>query len=481
MGRGMGALALSCMVSLCAAGWDGAVVLDQGALQWGQYKEMKGVAGVPVVAREEPASVMAVCAGAGASAGVIRAQAPGQAFFSPDGSAISETERARMQTALDAVNRFDMLPIVILFDPDALCKLANAEAYEKAAALFQQTFTKANWFLPCVTDRSDDPGWPDGAVLCQRAGAAIHGVAPKQLVAAGASKPEANEALMKDGSQVAVIVARVAKPSEPSASLKAPCIEVLDAAALTDDILATLVRRSDQDRFYGWCASLDMDDSATRTAFLARLIDAVDVYQRAAYPSSPINPADTFSLKPGEKEEGFVSLFNGKDLAGWLPLTKPGDFEVREGAIQLMQKTGGWLRSWKRYGDFVLRIEFRIESGGNSGIYIRTSPGGRNSRIGFETQVFGDPARRTPIKDSCAAIYDVRPPDGHFMKPGLWNEYEIMCQGDTVRVKWNGHVVHDFRYGDIEALKHRCRKGFIGLQDHESKVEFRNIRIKELS
>ena len=66
------------------------------------------------------------------------------------------------------------------------------------------------------------------------------------------------------------------------------------------------------------------------------------------------------------------------------------------------------------------------------------------------------------------------------MKPGEWNEVEIMCRGLHVKITWNGHVVHDFEYDDLDFMRNRAVRGFIGLQDHQSSVKFRNLRIKRL-
>ncbi len=58
--------------------------------------------------------------------------------------------------------------------------------------------------------------------------------------------------------------------------------------------------------------------------------------------------------------------------------------------------------------------------------------------------------------------------------------YEVTCNGDDINIVLNGHVIHQLKYDDIDALKPRSRKGFIGLQDHHNTVEFRNIRIKPI-
>src|SRR6516165_10897030 len=76
-------------------------------------------------------------------------------------------------------------------------------------------------------------------------------------------------------------------------------------------------------------------------------------------------------------EEGFTSLFNGKNLDGW-NIMNNGKFEAKDGVIYL-NKGGGWLRSEKQYKDFDLRMDFRfMNKGADSGIFIRASMEGKN-------------------------------------------------------------------------------------------------------
>jgi hypothetical protein len=305
----------------------------------------------------------------------------------------------------------------------------------------------------------------------------LKAAAPRQLVAAGMSAPDGNAQLLQGENPVHVIVAHAAELNAVAAKVRGPVVELTPPSALVGDDLERAVRLVMEEPRYG--IAVEPTD-AERQDLLERLVKAVDHHQRATYPATAPDPQDTTSLKPGEKEDGFVSLFNGKDLTGWVQITKPENFVVKDGAIKLDKKTGGWLRSWDVYEDFVFRIEFKIVDKGNNGIYVRCGPVGRQSRMGFELQIFGDPAGLATSKESCAAIYDVKPPEGNFIKPGDWNEYELTCKGDTVKVVWNGHVVHQFNYNDFPELQPRSRKGFIGLQDHHNAVEYRNIRIKAL-
>jgi hypothetical protein len=183
-----------------------------------------------------------------------------------------------------------------------------------------------------------------------------------------------------------------------------------------------------------------------------------------------------------ERAEGFFPLFNGKDLNNWWVLgeNRQGFRVTRDGAIEWAAKGANALMSHQRFSDFVLRLEYKIEKDGNSGVYCRAPRDGRQSRIGFEVQLRGDYGGR-PDAQSTGAIYDVVAPRSvASKKPGEWNTLEIRCEGPRVQVWINGKQVQDVNFEQHPKLRYRLRKGFIGLQDHNRYVAFRNIRIKPL-
>jgi hypothetical protein len=211
----------------------------------------------------------------------------------------------------------------------------------------------------------------------------------------------------------------------------------------------------------------------------------------ASYEAIEAATADPAELQPWtpdnsvvseqERNEGFIALFNGRDLEGWYIVgsNKKG-FEVKDGNIEWVAKGASALRTVRRYNNFVLRLEYRIEDGGNSGVHLRAPRGGRASRIGFEAQIMGDHGKK-PVKDSTGSIYDQIPPRVNAnLAPWEWNSYEIICDGPHVKITLNGYVVQDLNFDDKEELKYRLREGFIHLTDHGNKVSYRNIRLKPL-
>jgi len=193
---------------------------------------------------------------------------------------------------------------------------------------------------------------------------------------------------------------------------------------------------------------------------------------------------------PPRPPKGFVSLFNGVNLEGWGEVG-PACWSVQDGVIACsgLSEGTGWLRSNRMYRDFILRLEYRISPGGNSGIFLRAPHYGRSSRLGMELQIQDD--GNSPPSNTCtSAVYSVVAPRVNPAKPaGEWNQVEITLKHRHLRVVWNGQVVHDIHLDDPALSANRPRThllyrrpnwGYIGLQNHRSRVEFRNIFLNEL-
>jgi hypothetical protein len=194
-------------------------------------------------------------------------------------------------------------------------------------------------------------------------------------------------------------------------------------------------------------------------------------------------------------EDGFVSLFNGKDLAGWqlAPQRRPSrGYLVESGAIICPPDGGGNLFTVKEYSNFVLRFEFRLSENTNNGIGIRAPLEGDAAYVGMEIQVLDDngPAYKGKLRPAQyhGSVYDVFPAEtGHLKPTGEWNNEEIVADGRRIKVTLNGAVIVD---ADLDTVKDPAilkkhpglqrTKGFVGFLGHNSPVAFRNIRIKEL-
>ena len=192
-------------------------------------------------------------------------------------------------------------------------------------------------------------------------------------------------------------------------------------------------------------------------------------------------------------EPEFVSLFDGKTLAGWTLQGKKGDgYVVKDGAIAVPSHGGGSLMTEKEYADFVFRFEFRLEEGSNNGLAIRSPlSSGSMAYEGMELQIIDNKAERyKDIKpwQKHGSLYHVFPAEtGHLKDAGEWNQQEVTAQGRMVKVVLNGHTILDVNLDDVkdpEILeKHpglQRTSGHIGFLGHDEPVEFRNIEIKEL-
>lgn len=200
-----------------------------------------------------------------------------------------------------------------------------------------------------------------------------------------------------------------------------------------------------------------------------------------------------YNLTPEEKAMGFVALFNGKNLNGWVG--NKVDYVVENGNIVIRPKEGshGNLFTEKEYGDFVFRFEFLLTPGANNGLGIRAPLEGDAAYVGMEIQILDNTA---PVYANLHAyqyhgsVYGVIPAKRGYLKPvGEWNSEEVRIKASKITVTLNGTVILD---GDIKeaskngTLDHKNhpglqrKKGHIGFLGHGSVVTFRNIRIKEL-
>jgi hypothetical protein len=190
------------------------------------------------------------------------------------------------------------------------------------------------------------------------------------------------------------------------------------------------------------------------------------------------------------QSKDFIPLFKGKDLTGWEVRSnnaKDKDkWEFKEGVLYA-RAGGGWIGTTKMYGDFVLKLEWKIFDGGNSGVFLRVpdvkstdSP----SYLGMEIQILDDNSpkyKNLKPYQYCGGLYHFQGPTKKMFKGvDVWNAYEITCKGEMISVVFNGEKVIDADATKDPVLAKRPRKGFIGLQNHNSGVEFRNVMIKTL-
>lgn len=187
--------------------------------------------------------------------------------------------------------------------------------------------------------------------------------------------------------------------------------------------------------------------------------------------------------------EGFVSLFNGKNLDGWIGATN--GYAVENGVLFCNPKTGGKLLTAKEYDNFILRFEFLVYTNSNNGLGIRCPVGGDAAYNGMELQILDDSGSQyTQLQpyQYHGSIYGVVPAKRGFQKKvGQWNFQEVRAIGSKITVILNGEVIVDADIASItDTVDHKQHpglhnaKGYIGWLGHGTRVDWRNIRIKEV-
>jgi hypothetical protein len=190
------------------------------------------------------------------------------------------------------------------------------------------------------------------------------------------------------------------------------------------------------------------------------------------------------------QKKGDRSLFNGKDLTGWKILNGKAKYEVKNGEIigtTVANEPNSFLVTEETFGDFILTLEFKIDSGTNSGIQFRSEskPDYQNGRVhGYQLEI--DPTQRNWTgglydegRRQWLYTLDYNPEARKALKMNEWNTARIECIGNSLRTFINGtpaaHVVDNM-----------TPKGFIALQVHSvnkaenagKQVRWKNIKIK---
>jgi len=211
------------------------------------------------------------------------------------------------------------------------------------------------------------------------------------------------------------------------------------------------------------------------------------------------------SLSSSEKNDGWISLFDGKTTDGWHTYGQPkagSAWNVEDGALHLDPKSKegrGDIVTSKEFSNFDLKVEWKISPKGNSGVifYVKEDPKIEESyQSGPEMQVLdndGHPDGKIH-KHRAGDLYDLIACSKETVKPvGEWNQVEIIANHGDLKLFLNGYnVVHTTMWDDnwkkmVAGSKFKewpvfgtFTSGRIDLQDHGNEVWFRNIKIKNL-
>ena len=201
-------------------------------------------------------------------------------------------------------------------------------------------------------------------------------------------------------------------------------------------------------------------------------------------------------------EDGFVPLFNGKDLAGWEQHSGKAEYRVEDGAIvgKTVANTGNsFLCSKEAYGDFILEFEFKVAQDMNSGVQFRSeffdkdteiTVDGKSKKIpadrvhGYQYEIDPSPRAYTGgVYDEARRgwLQDLKENEAarKAFKPGDWNLARIECKGPHITTFINGVKAADLS-------DPMTQRGIIGLQVHGigkkapgDEIRWRNIRIRK--
>ncbi|MFM7162357.1 MAG: DUF1080 domain-containing protein [Planctomycetaceae bacterium] len=188
---------------------------------------------------------------------------------------------------------------------------------------------------------------------------------------------------------------------------------------------------------------------------------------------SPVSRPTPNKLTPAEVEEGWISLFDGETLFGWKANNRETNWRVHAGVIEADAGPAGLLCTTSEFADYELRCEFRLASGGNSGIFLRTLLDPKEvTRDCYELNMC-DSHPAFPTGSLVGLVKPETPVSGE----GRWLEYRVKCQGRTIEVLLAGRLV--LKYTD-DRPQARFR-GLIGLQKNAGKAEYRNVFLRPLA
>ncbi|WP_041632798.1 DUF1080 domain-containing protein [Maribacter sp. HTCC2170] len=196
----------------------------------------------------------------------------------------------------------------------------------------------------------------------------------------------------------------------------------------------------------------------------------------------------------GLDDDGFVSLFNGENLDGWIG--NNNSYEAIDGMIVVNpngEGSGGNLYTVDQYSDFIFRFEFQLTPGANNGLGIHSPLEGDVAYLGKELQILDNTADKyADLKpyQYHGSVYGIIPAKRGFLNPvGEWNTQEVIVNGTKIEIRLNGTTIVDGDFieasknGTMDKKEHpglKRTEGHIGFLGHGDVVRFRNIKIKKI-
>jgi hypothetical protein len=169
------------------------------------------------------------------------------------------------------------------------------------------------------------------------------------------------------------------------------------------------------------------------------------------------------------KDSAWETLFNGKDLTGWVPVHEVS-FVVTNGNLRLVSGMG-WLRTEKQYADFVLEAEWRaLVPEYDSGFFVRAGLDGKPwPKDGWQVNL-----ARNALGGLVKGYQTVVPAETPPMPLNKWVKFRIEVHGKQITLDVDGERA--WEYKNLHA-----QRGYVGIQAENRSFDFRNLRIQELT
>lgn len=205
------------------------------------------------------------------------------------------------------------------------------------------------------------------------------------------------------------------------------------------------------------------------------------------------------TLTAEEKKAGWKLLFDGKTTAGWRAYnadTMPSGWQAVDGILTRVSAAADIITK-DQYGDFELTLDWKLGPGGNSGLFYRAVEGLDWIYNGAPEYALLDDAGHNDGKreiTSAGSVHSVYPSPRGVVKPaGEWNTSRVVAKGTHIEHWLNGQKIIEYEQGSPDWVSHvqagkfgrqpnygKAMKGYIGLQEHGGRAEFKNIKIREL-
>ncbi len=248
--------------------------------------------------------------------------------------------------------------------------------------------------------------------------------------------------------------------------------------------------------------------SAADAAVLAPLPQKNSSEQRPADPQPPTKPkgipVSPVSIRATESDEppateipeGFIPLLNSQNMTGWEVIDGKADsWDFKDGVVSCVAPGGGWIQTLAMYSDFELRFEYRLSPGGNSGISLRYPGQGNPSLEGLEIQLIDDQAEKyknIQPEQATGSLYFAAAPQVRdaALPAGNWNHCVVKCVGQRLDVTINDKLVNEIDLTQISTQVEgvartvaaiRSPMGAIALQSHSTRVDFRQIVLRDMT